>query len=152
MYILEKKLKAFSAAHRLLKGYQGKCRHLHGHNYQLSVTLVADRLDDNDLIIDFSEVKQLFDRWVQDRFDHVTLVAEFDHELLDFVQQQQQRHYVIPDQQNTSVEVLARHLFIKFSALLSQHPGFVERNLRLVEVKLNETASSIGVYRQQGHE
>jgi 6-pyruvoyltetrahydropterin/6-carboxytetrahydropterin synthase len=148
MHILEKKLKAFSAAHRLLKGYQGKCRHLHGHNYQVSVTLQADQLDQYDLIIDFNEVKRLFDQWVQDHFDHATLVADFDFELLEFLQQHKQRHYVIAGNKNTSVEVLAHHLFQEFTRILSTHKGAAERGLRLLEVKLNETASSIGIYRQ----
>lgn len=149
MYMLEKKLKVFSAAHRLLKGYQGKCQHLHGHNYQVCVTLQAKVLDDYDLIIDFNEVKCLFDQWIQEHFDHATLVAEFDTELLGFLRLNQQRHYVIPDNKNTSVEVLASHLFAVFTQILSSHEGFVHRGLRLIEVKVNETASSVGIYRQQ---
>ncbi len=147
MYILEKELKVFSAAHRLLKGYQGKCQHLHGHNYCTRVILQADVLNEYDFIIDFSEVKLLFDQWLQANWDHATLVAEFDTELLDFFVINQQQHYVIPDNQNSTVEVLVNHLFVVFSAILSQHKDFAQRGLRLLEVKLNETESSAGICR-----
>jgi 6-pyruvoyltetrahydropterin/6-carboxytetrahydropterin synthase len=34
----------FSAAH-VLKGYEGACDQIHGHNYVVNVEVVADRLD-----------------------------------------------------------------------------------------------------------
>ncbi|MBX9706042.1 MAG: 6-carboxytetrahydropterin synthase, partial [Gammaproteobacteria bacterium] len=39
MYVIKKQLDTFSAAHRLTKGYQGKCKDLHGHDYQVEITL-----------------------------------------------------------------------------------------------------------------
>ena len=68
----------FDAAHAL-KGYRGKCEKLHGHRYEVIVTLRADRLNDIGLAYDFSVIKKHL-REVLSRFDHNTLneVVPFD--------------------------------------------------------------------------
>jgi 6-pyruvoyltetrahydropterin/6-carboxytetrahydropterin synthase len=68
----------FDAAHAL-KGYRGKCERLHGHRYEVVVTLRADKLDDIGLAYDFSIIKKHL-REVLSRFDHNTLneVEPFD--------------------------------------------------------------------------
>lgn len=47
---------AFAAAHNL-RGYQGQCEALHGHNWKVEVVVQADRLDETGLAIDFQELK-----------------------------------------------------------------------------------------------
>lgn len=46
----------FSAAH-VLYGYEGACERVHGHNYEVHVEVVADRLDELGMGIDFEEIK-----------------------------------------------------------------------------------------------
>ena len=58
----------FSAAHTI-KGHP-KCGRMHGHNYKVVVTLSADTLDKNGMIMDFSEVKKVV-HMVVDKLDHV---------------------------------------------------------------------------------
>ena len=69
MYLIERELKEFAAAHRLGKGYQGKCQHLHGHNYRVVVLLAGEQLDGYDFLIDFNDIKSLFDVWLQQNWD-----------------------------------------------------------------------------------
>lgn len=68
----------FDAAHAL-KGYRGKCERLHGHRYEVVVTLCVDKLDDIGLAYDFSIIKKHL-REVLGEFDHNTLnnIAPFD--------------------------------------------------------------------------
>jgi len=47
----------FSSAHQL-RGYKGKCEGLHGHNWKVQVHVVADRLNEIDLVVDFNELKK----------------------------------------------------------------------------------------------
>ena len=47
----------FSAAHQL-RGYGGDCERLHGHNWKVQVHILADKLNDIDLAIDFHELKK----------------------------------------------------------------------------------------------
>ena len=48
----------FSSAHRL-RGYKGECEKLHGHNYKVQVFVIAERLNEIDIAIDFHELKKL---------------------------------------------------------------------------------------------
>ena len=61
-------IKTFSAAH-LLAEIGGKCEELHGHNFKVEVTVGADALNEEGILIDFRIVK----KWLKDildRLDH----------------------------------------------------------------------------------
>ena len=60
-----------SAAHRL-RGYQGQCEELHGHNWKVEVAAAGDVLDETGLLLDFRELKQAAGD-VVDEFDHTYL-------------------------------------------------------------------------------
>jgi 6-pyruvoyltetrahydropterin/6-carboxytetrahydropterin synthase len=60
--------KSFSAAH-LLREIGGKCEGLHGHNFFVEVSVNAETLTEEGLLIDFRIVKQWTDE-VLDELDH----------------------------------------------------------------------------------
>lgn len=64
----------FSAAHQL-RGYKGKCEHLHGHNWKVQVHVSAKKLNSIDIAIDFHELKDLLRE----------VVAPLDHSMLNEV-------------------------------------------------------------------
>ena len=47
----------FAAAH-FLRGYQGKCERLHGHNYRVEVTVAGEKLDSIGMLCDFVVIKR----------------------------------------------------------------------------------------------
>ena len=53
-----KVIDGFSAAHRL-RGYQGDCERLHGHNYRVEVAVESLHLDDAGIVMDFRDLKQI---------------------------------------------------------------------------------------------
>jgi len=61
----------FAAAHQL-RGYQGKCEKLHGHNWRVTVAVTAERLDEQGLAIDFHDMKKYL-REVLDQLEHTFL-------------------------------------------------------------------------------
>jgi 6-pyruvoyltetrahydropterin/6-carboxytetrahydropterin synthase len=61
----------FSAAHQL-RGYKGQCEKLHGHNWKVQVYVLAEKLNEIDLAIDFHELKRLTEE-VLVPLDHVFL-------------------------------------------------------------------------------
>ena len=77
MFVIEVR-EHFDAAHAL-RGYRGKCENLHGHRFEVIVTLQAKELDDIGLAYDFTVLKQHL-REVLTSFDHVCLndVPPFD--------------------------------------------------------------------------
>ena len=118
MFEVKKKIKPFSAAHRLIKSYQGKCRTLHGHNYDIEVCLQAEVLDDSDLVLDFSQFTAPFNQFVQDHLDHAIIANPGDSALCEFISSAQQKAYLLPHNENSSVEILSKHLFEVFHHLL----------------------------------
>ncbi len=61
-------IKSFSAAH-LLAEIGGKCEELHGHNFKVEVTVGADTLTEEGILIDFRLVKKWL-KEILDRMDH----------------------------------------------------------------------------------
>jgi len=68
----------FDAAH-YLREYQGKCEQMHGHRFEVVVSLKCDRLNDIGLVYDFSELKRHLSE-ILDKYDHTCIndVAPFD--------------------------------------------------------------------------
>jgi len=61
-------IKSFSAAH-LLAEIGGKCEELHGHNFKVEVTVAAEELNSNGLLIDFRLLKKRLGEILED-VDH----------------------------------------------------------------------------------
>jgi 6-pyruvoyltetrahydropterin/6-carboxytetrahydropterin synthase len=61
----------FSAAHQL-KGYMGKCERLHGHNWKVQVHVIAEKLNEIDIAMDFHDLKRLTNEVVS-TLDHTIL-------------------------------------------------------------------------------
>jgi 6-pyruvoyltetrahydropterin/6-carboxytetrahydropterin synthase len=68
----------FDAAHAL-RGYEGECRELHGHTWDVEVTVSGETLDDVGIVYDFKLLKQDLAAVLED-YDHAYLndVAPFD--------------------------------------------------------------------------
>lgn len=142
MYKIRRQLRDFCAAHRLINGYEGKCQHLHGHNYAVSVTIGSAALNQFGFVEDFSIVKALLNEWLQQNWDHVTLVLATDEPLLTFLQTEKMRYFVIDQALNTTAEVLARYLYHTFVDLIASHRS----DLVLLEIELSETPNSKALY------
>lgn len=70
----------YEGAHTLI-GYDGKCRHIHGHSYLMYVTVIGRPSTDtehpkNGMILDFKLLKQLVQDTLINRFDHALVMPE----------------------------------------------------------------------------
>lgn len=61
----------FDAAH-YLRGYQGRCENLHGHRFEVMVSVKTKGTDNIGLAYDFTELKAKLNE-ILARFDHVSL-------------------------------------------------------------------------------
>lgn len=66
-----------SCGHRVFQ-HESKCAHLHGHNYRVHFTCEAEKLDSIGRVIDFSDIKSRLCMWLEDEWDHKTLIWEND--------------------------------------------------------------------------
>jgi 6-pyruvoyltetrahydropterin/6-carboxytetrahydropterin synthase len=97
----------FCYGHRLLN-YDGKCRHLHGHNGRAVITLAAAQLDGLGMVIDFSRIKHVVSTWIDATLDHKMLLHR-DDPVLPFLRQQGEPVYVMDV--NPTAENIARLIF-----------------------------------------
>lgn len=68
MYYIKKTLE-ISASHRLSLSYDSKCSNLHGHNWIITVYCRSQKLNDDGMVTDFTEIKQR----IHDVLDHANL-------------------------------------------------------------------------------
>ena len=67
----------FCYGHRLLN-YQGKCKHLHGHNGRAVITIEAEKLDQRGMVLDFSDIKRVVSNWIDENLDHRMILCRAD--------------------------------------------------------------------------
>ena len=120
MYEIEIR-RTFSAAHQL-KGYNGDCKNLHGHNYSVVVTMQSPELDDIGIAMDFKILKSEVDALLKG-FDHKNL-----SELPEF------------SETNPTSEVLARTIYRKLSEKLNNGA------LKVYKVRIGESENSAITY------
>ena len=123
----------FCYGHRLLK-YDGKCKHLHGHNGRAVITLQTDRLDALGMVVDFSTIKRVVSGWIDANLDH-RMILHQDDPVLPFLKQQGEPVFAIDV--NPTAENIAR-LIYDFVA---------QQGFPVVEVILWETEDSFAAYR-----
>ena len=64
----------FEMAHAL-KGYDGLCRNIHGHTYELKVTVAGPPVSDENspklgMVMDFGDLKKIVKEEIVDKYDH----------------------------------------------------------------------------------
>jgi 6-pyruvoyltetrahydropterin/6-carboxytetrahydropterin synthase len=91
----------FAAAHRL-RGYEGDCEQLHGHNYKVEIEVRATQLDELGMGVDFRAIRKAARE----------VVGALDHRLLN----------EIPpfDEVNPTAEHIAVHVFEQLNRMLDR--------------------------------
>jgi 6-pyruvoyltetrahydropterin/6-carboxytetrahydropterin synthase len=123
----------FCYGHRLLN-YDGKCKHLHGHNGKAVIVLESPELDARGMVVDFSDVKRKIGGWIDDTLDHKMILHRDDPALPD-LRKHQEPVYVV--NVNPTAENIAKLIFDHARQL----------GLPVVEVTLWETENSFATYR-----
>jgi len=80
MYRIEKRF-TLPIGHRLSK-HKGRCFSIHGHNFTILVGIKTEKLNENDMIIDFSELKSIVGNSL-DELDHCLLLNQTDSEIYE---------------------------------------------------------------------
>lgn len=123
----------FCYGHRLLE-YDGKCKHLHGHNGRVLLTLQSAKLDALGMVMDFGKLKAVVGTWIDRHLDHQMLLHK-DDPMLPMLRAQGEPVFVMDV--NPTAENIARLIF-EYAA----GQGFP-----VVEVQLWETPSCFASYR-----
>lgn len=120
-----------------IHGYQGSCKNIHGHSYELHVTVASvndceEYIPAPGIVIDFKEIKKLVATAIIQLFDHKLILSR------DFLAM----HPAFSSQENLvlwEAEPTAENMLIYMKRTLCDKlpPG-----IKLVYLKLNETKDS----------
>jgi len=111
----------FSAAHSL-RGYQGNCAQMHGHNWIVEVFVKCRELNDIGIGIDFRDIRQAIKN----------IINDLDHSCLN-------EHPEFKDT-NPSSENIARFLYRRLGEKINSD------NVKVSKVKVSETRSAGAYY------
>jgi 6-pyruvoyltetrahydropterin/6-carboxytetrahydropterin synthase len=131
MYSVTKRID-FCYGHRLLD-YDGICKHPHGHNAVAEVEVRTDRLDDRNMVCDFSDIKRIVKGWIDRELDH-KMVLRHDDPLVEPLQQLGEPMYLLDS--NPTVERIARLIYEYARG----------QGLPVMRVTMWETPTSFAVY------
>lgn len=129
----------FSAGHRVHK-HEGKCRHLHGHNYRVHFHCEADDLDGVGRVIDFAVIKERLCLWLEDNWDHRFLIWVNDP-LAPVLQRLDPAVVVVPF--NPTAENMAQYLVEVVGPKQLEGTG-----VKLVSVTVEETRKCSASFRR----
>ncbi len=128
----------FEAAHALL-GYHGKCKHIHGHSYQLHVTVIGKPVEDESstvkgMVMDFSHLKEIVKENIVEVFDHALVLNK--NTPLEGVDKKSEtfQKLIIVDYQPTS-----ENLLIDFADRINK---ILPEYVKLHSMRLQETGTS----------
>lgn len=126
----------FEGAHALT-GYDGKCRHIHGHSYLLYVTVKGCPLDSdgepkNGMLIDFSDLKRIVNEKIIDIYDHSLILRE-SSPLAEEIAGAYKRVIAVPFQPT------CENLITHFARIIQKA---LPEGVSLYSMKLHETATS----------
>ncbi len=122
----------FDAAHRVML-HESKCKHLHGHRYALEATFAAEALDPLGRVVDFGVIRERLGAWIDDHWDHATILHEKDRELGDAIASRTgQKIFYLGG--NPTAENMANYIFKDIC------PGlFKDHAIRCTRIRLWET-------------
>lgn len=126
---------SFCYGHRLL-GHPGKCRHPHGHNGRAVITLSMPELNENGMVVDFTDLKGTIGRWIDENLDHKMILSAADP-LLPLLQSLGEPVFAI--EENPTAETLAKLLF----------DAAVAEKIPVVRVEFWETPACRAVYEKE---
>ncbi len=115
----------FSSAH-YLRNYPGNCEHLHGHNWDVTVFVKTETLNEIDVAIDFRDLKRIV----------AEIMSELDHKNLNDLPQFSKR--------NPSSERLAKYIYERLEGKLQAFAGVCPDS-----VEVRETPSSGVIYSKE---
>lgn len=122
----------FCYGHRLMD-YEGKCRVPHGHNGKIEVTIASEGLDKLGMVVDFEEIKQKVQKWVDAELDHKMLFNEKDP-LVAVFKKMGEPHVTM--QGNPTAEAISKLIFDYAKT----------QKLPVTQVTLWETVNSFATY------
>lgn len=136
-YTIVRKIE-FDAGHRVYQ-HESKCNNVHGHRYVLEIECTGC-LDGLGRVIDFSVIKQVFGKWVDDNLDHGMLIYRGDPLANEWSAGSMAGHKFFIMDKNPTAENIAELLYKQANAMM------VDYGVRVTKMIVWETPNCRAVY------
>jgi len=113
----------FASAH-FLRDYPGNCANLHGHNWQIEVSVEAEELDESGMVIDFKTIKSKTKE----------VISKLDHKLLNDIKPF--------DKINPTAENIAKYCYQQISKQINTN------NIKISLITIWETPRACASYKE----
>lgn len=138
----------FEMAHAL-SGHDGPCRHIHGHSYELYVTIKGKPLQDSHspkdgMVMDFGDLKKIVKSTIVDRFDHALVLNSKHRERFCKTEEELFEKIIWVDFQPSS-----ENLLVYFAQTLQP---LLPEGVKLHSLKLRETVTSYAEWYAEDNE
>ena len=128
----------FDSAHRVMNE-RVKCYNLHGHRFKAELTFDFDETKAIGYAIDFKELKRIVGTWLDENFDHATILNPKDSDTIEFIRKNGWKLYVMGMGNdldiNPSAENIASEIFAAMDIVFRTNFS----NITISSVKLYET-------------
>lgn len=131
MYYVSKTFKV-PMAHRLSKNTRA-CQFLHGHNLDVKITVKSNKLNENDMVIDFYDLKSIVEESIKD-WDHGLFLNSNDEESTKEISSR--KHLFLTD---PTSEILSYMLYNKIKDKLPE-------DVSIYSVSVSESEGSEAMY------
>ena len=114
-----------------LKGYDGPCKNIHGHSYELFVTVIGKPINDinvsnNGMVIDFKLLKNIVRENIIEDYDHALVLHKESAALIN-------------DDSNELYQPTGENMLTHFAAILKNK---LPPDVKLFSLRLRETVTS----------
>ncbi|MFQ3359706.1 MAG: 6-pyruvoyl trahydropterin synthase family protein [Candidatus Poseidoniales archaeon] len=129
--------------------HKSKCRHMHGHRYRFEAEIEGDLVtepgvSDEGMLIDFSDVSNILNKYIHDVIDHSFIVYNRDDECIRALDLMGENHRTIKLDFIPTAENLAKWGFEQINPYIKSRYG---NKLKLIAMHVRETPKSLAVYR-----
>lgn len=128
----------FEMAHAL-KGYDGPCKNIHGHSYQLDVTIIGEPINEEGhaklgMVMDFGDLKKIVHQQIIDKYDHALVLCDCMKDQMQDSLEGIYEKVIFSPYQPTS-----ENMVVDFAELIQRQ---LPENIELYSVMLRETHTS----------
>jgi len=122
-----------------LYGYDGPCKNIHGHSYQLEVTVLGAPINDNKhvkhgMVMDFTDLKSIVNKQIVKRLDHALILnGNSPHKNIPGLDENFEQVVFV------GYQPTCENMLIDF---VNRVEGLLPDEIKLVNMKLKETPNS----------
>ena len=136
MFIIRKKFRV-EYSHRLMSSYSECCQHIHGHSAIIELFFKSEKLNNDGMVMDFGQIKNIVNDYINTRFDH-TLILHKDDPLIQIIGKGTKNNIYIIDE-NPTAENFAKIIYNRIK----------DYNLPIYKVRFHETETGYAEYYEE---